>query len=52
MTERATLLQAIVQVTLRMWNAASVIDHKMEAVYLNELTVLLGEYKSKFGDGR
>jgi len=51
LTERATLLQAIVIVTRKMWEAAARIEHDEERVYCAELTSLLAEYKSKFGDG-
>lgn len=51
MTERAQMLRAIVQVTLKMWSAASSLHPTSELVYLQELTALLAEYKSKYGDG-
>lgn len=49
MTERATLMQAIVLVTQKMWQAASRIEHDQERMYLSELTALLAEYRTKFG---
>lgn len=51
MTERSQMLRAIVQVTLKMWSAASSLHPTSEMVYLQELTALLAEYKSKYGDG-
>lgn len=52
MTERATLLQAIAIVTRKMWDAAARIEHDEEWMYCTELTSLLAEYKTKFGDGK
>lgn len=52
MTSRSTLLQAIVIVTRKMWDAAARLDHEAERTYLSEVTALLGEYKSLYGYGR
>lgn len=51
LTDRALLLQAIVTVTRKMWDAAARIEHDQERIYCAELTTLLTEYRTKFGDG-